>query len=216
MTYALTDIEETNIRDQVFRNGTYSRPANWHVALYKVPPRDAGIGVEVTESGYARIAVPTGAGSTWGVEGPGQVDNDNQIEFGAFGAAITPFEVVAAGLFDVSTSGSPRYWGWISTLFTQFVGRNTGDVFEQYGLTLANGNRVILKGAGLPAGVTADEIYYVVGLSGATFQLSLTSGGAAIVLTTDGAGEVHLLDVKTVGPNDFYRFPAGNLDVFFD
>ena len=216
MTYAMTDIEEANIRDQVFRNGSYSRPANWYVALYKQPPRDGGIGVEVTESGYARQPVATGASSAWGIEASGQVDNDNQIEFGAFGGAIAPFEVVAVGLFDALSSGSARWWGWVSTQFTQFVGRNSGDVFEQYGLTLANGNRVILKGTGLPAGVVADEIYYVVGLSGATFQLSLTLGGVAIVLTTDGAGEVHLLDVKTVGPNGFYRFPAGNLDIFVD
>lgn len=43
----------------------------------------------------------------------------------------------------------------------------------------------------LPAGITVDTDLYVVNPSGSTFQVSLTSGGAAIDITTQGTGIIH-------------------------
>lgn len=54
---------------------------------------------------------------------------------------------------------------------------------------LSNGQRVKLTTSGsLPGGVTTSGRYYVVGATTNTFQLSLTSGGAAIDLTSVGSG----------------------------
>jgi hypothetical protein len=65
------------------------------------------------------------------------------------------------------------------------------DVFTAAGSAFANGDKINLKGANatLPAGISTGT-YFVVNASGATFKLSLTSGGAAIDITTDGSGEV--------------------------
>ncbi len=54
----------------------------------------------------------------------------------------------------------------------------------------------------LPAPLSAHSVYYVVGLSGNTFQVANTSGGSAITLTTNGAGTnlYHQnFDVPTLG-----------------
>lgn len=58
----------------------------------------------------------------------------------------------------------------------------TGDDFTFAGHGLANGDRVIYYNGGGTSitGLTSGTMYFVVGVSGSVFQLSLTSGGAAI------------------------------------
>lgn len=68
---------------------------------------------------------------------------------------------------------------------TTCTGANAGDVITATAHGLANGDRVLIEGAGVAAGLTAGETYYVISSTTNTFQLSLTSGGAAIVLTAD-------------------------------
>jgi hypothetical protein len=64
-------------------------------------------------------------------------------------------------------------------------------------LTLTNGTPVILTNAGypsaLPTGLTAGVTYYVVGASGTTFNLALTSGGSAINTTGTQSGTHYIL-----------------------
>ena len=63
-------------------------------------------------------------------------------------------------------------------------------VFTVPGSAYANGVPVELSGASLPTGFSAGTVYYVVSSSGSTFQLSATSGGAAINSTSTGSGTV--------------------------
>lgn len=49
-----------------------------------------------------------------------------------------------------------------------------------------NGDKVVLLGTTAPSGTTLGLQYYVVGVSGLTFQVSLQRGGTAIDLTTAG------------------------------
>jgi len=66
----------------------------------------------------------------------------------------------------------------------------TSDTCTVYGRTLTNGDivKVLNSGGTLPAGLSASTIYYVVNVAGATFKLSLTSGGAAVDITGIGSG----------------------------
>jgi len=59
-------------------------------------------------------------------------------------------------------------------------------VFTWVGNPLVNGQTVILGGTAVPTGFTAGATYYVVGVSGNTFQLAATFGGAAIASTSTG------------------------------
>jgi hypothetical protein len=52
-------------------------------------------------------------------------------------------------------------------------------------------------GSVLPGGLTAGTVYYIVSASGDSFQLSATSGGSAITLTSDGSGIVQQIAVET-------------------
>ena len=65
------------------------------------------------------------------------------------------------------------------------AGANTGDVITQVAHGYSNGDRILILGAGVAGGLTAGSVYYVVGKTTDTYQLALTSGGSAIVLTSD-------------------------------
>ncbi len=69
---------------------------------------------------------------------------------------------------------------------TSAAGANSGDVFTAVAHGLLNGATIILRGGTVPAGATANTLYYIVNKSNDTFQISLTSGGSAVVLTGDG------------------------------
>lgn len=73
-----------------------------------------------------------------------------------------------------------------------------------------NGDRVSLSvsGAGvIPTGLTAGVPYFVVGVSGVTFQLSLTAGGAAINTSSTGTAPItlHLLSAQNYGPSRLFK-----------
>lgn len=53
-----------------------------------------------------------------------------------------------------------------------------------------NGDRVKLSGTAVPTGFTAGTTYFVVAASGRTFELSATSGGAAINSSSTGTAVV--------------------------
>lgn len=65
------------------------------------------------------------------------------------------------------------------------TGQNAGDTITKNGHGFSNGDRVTFRtltgGSGLSTGVT----YYVVNKATNTFQVSLTSGGAAVAITAD-------------------------------
>jgi hypothetical protein len=56
----------------------------------------------------------------------------------------------------------------------------------------------------------------VVGVSGDTFQLSLTQGGAAINLTAAGSGLIKKVVPKTVASGETLSFPASSVVLSLD
>jgi hypothetical protein len=64
---------------------------------------------------------------------------------------------------------------------------------------LANGKRVIFQTTGaLPTGITANTVYFVVNAAANTFQISATSGGAAIATSGTQSGTQICLEVVDV------------------
>jgi hypothetical protein len=65
----------------------------------------------------------------------------------------------------------------------------------------------------MPAGLTAETVYYVKSPAADDFKLSATPGGAALDITTAGAGEVYV--IKVLSPSLYLPFngdiPAGKL-----
>ena len=99
-----------------------------------------------------------------------------------------------------------RYWqparfemGSVEVTFTagylvSFTADDSTDTltFLEYEPTNGDSFRLSNSGGELPSGLTAFRTYYVVGASGNTCQLSTSSGGSAVNLTTKGVG-LHFL-----------------------
>lgn len=131
---------------------------------------------------YARKAVAWSAAST------GQRTNSGLITFDVPGLAggfiywIGMFSLVTAGVY----YGAAPPGGQIARQASVLA---STDFFTSPGHSLANGDQAVVfdaEGGGVPAGLVEGTTYFVVGVSGSTFQLSLTSGGAAVNVTADG------------------------------
>lgn len=111
----------------------------------------------------------------------------------------------SAPVFDVPAGTTVRFVGIWTNAGTVFRGMlpNGGSEFDYQvdqtnnrilaeGHTLANGNNVVFIGGTPPTGLTEGTVYFVVGVTASDpdyFQVSLTSGGAAIDLTGIGSGQ---------------------------
>ena len=95
-------------------------------------------------------------------------------------------------------------------------------------ITLANhglvdGTMIIMTTSGtLPAPITADTVYYVVGSTATTFQLALTSGGSAITFTDQGSGSMMFFTLSAIsvisgnlGTGTTMKYFVKNLDAMY-
>jgi hypothetical protein len=137
---------------------------------------------------YARQAV------TWGAAASAQKSNTGALTFdvpaGTYGFLT---------MFNASTGNTNNYRGYIpmggaSALRGFFTVDTTlgNDTLFSRAHGMANTDRVMLFNVfaeTLPTGVTEGTIYYVVGAATDTFQVSTTSGGAAVDITGIGGGE---------------------------
>jgi hypothetical protein len=121
-----TNFSEDLVLNWLLTNGSATRPTAWYVALYTVAPGEAGGGTEVSGGSYARTAV------TFTVSGtaPTTASNSAAVEFptatGSWGT------IVAAGIFDASTSGNLLAFANLTTSKTVDSGDvlrfNTGEI----------------------------------------------------------------------------------------
>lgn len=94
---------------------------------------------------------------------------------------------------------------------TPFTADATTDVLTALGRTLANNDKVRLSNSGgaLPGGLVTLTDYYVVQSAGTTFKLSLTQGGAAVDLLSNGSG-THFLGEVPEGLRQAIRLLVGH------
>ena len=121
-----TNYAEDLVLDWLLTNAAATRPTAWYVALYTVAPGETGGGTEVSGGYYARTAV------TFTVSGtaPTTASNSAAVEFAA--ATASWGTVVAAGIFDASTSGNLLAFANLTTSKTVDSGDvlrfNTGEI----------------------------------------------------------------------------------------
>lgn len=121
---ALSDYLEDALLNHIFRNTSYTRPANIYVALYTTATTDAGGGTEVTGGSYSRQAVATGASSGWGAPSGGSTSNTADITFTT--ATADWGTVTHVALLDAASSGNMLFHGALTASKTV----NNGDTFK--------------------------------------------------------------------------------------
>jgi hypothetical protein len=136
---------------------------------------------------YARLAV------AWAAPAAGARSNSGAL---AFNAPAGSYGFVSFWNALTGNAGT-QYLGYAHLnntrrgFFTCDATDVTANTITSAAHGLANTNRVMVYNVfaeALPAGMTEGTIYFVVGATTDTFQLSLTSGGAAVDITGIGEG----------------------------
>ena len=93
--------------------------------------------------------------------------------------------------------------------------QDTGDTVTRTAHGYTDGMTVSFSSITTTTGIVASQIYYVVNATANTFQVSATSGGAALALTTDGSGIIlpYKQVIVTVTPQAGQNLTSLNLAV---
>lgn len=203
------DYAKTAILNHFFKGTVYTQPTNLYVGLSTTDLLHDGSGLtEVSGSAYARVNV-----NAWTISS-NQVSNTNAISFptatGSWGTPIQWF------LADASSAGNLIARGPIvypNTLVPFVADHGTPDAIYVPSLGFTNGQNVRFYGQSLPSPISGNTSYFVVSANTTndSFQISLTSGGAAVVLTADGHGFVGQDFAQAVVLNNTVSFAIGQI-----
>jgi hypothetical protein len=156
---------------------------------------------------YARLA------AAWSSAGSNSKVLSNSPTFN-----VPASTVAYIGLWDALTGGSFRgMWPNASGASAYgFAAPSSTSTLLAPGTSYSAGQTVAVfpvAASSLPSGLSAGTIYYVKSPSADSFQLSATSGGAAITLTADGAGIVQSLVVAVFASQGTFQVSSGALAV---
>lgn len=153
---------------------------------------------------YARKAI------TYAAASGGQRSNSAALTFDVPAATVTH-----VGLWSAVTAGT--FYGWYPaggfTPMAATLDAGT-DAFTSFAHGLANTNQVLVydvMAAGLPTGFTEGTVYFVVSATTDTFQLSATSGGAAITVTTAAEVVIQRVLPEVFAAQGQYQIAIGSL-----
>jgi hypothetical protein len=185
-----------------------------HIAIFTLADPGTGTNANAVEAtggtpAYARLAV------TWGAAAAELKTNTNGMTFdlpaGTYGFY---------GFFNASTGNTNNYRGYapfggaVKGFGAVDAGGVTNNEIDSAAHGLVNTDRVMVFNVlaeSLPTGLTEGTIYFVVGATTDTFQVSLTSGGAAVDITA--VGELFLQKVipEILGAQGQIALAIGNV-----
>lgn len=166
---------------------------------------------EPSGNNYARVQMTT---SNFGsAAASGSIANTAVINFpqasGSWG------EILGFGVYDASSAGNLVRKAYLTSgSYFTFSCLASSDVFTAPGHDLVLNDIVVvldLSGSVLPTGTTQGTKYYIINVSGNTFQLSASQGGSSLAISADGAGRIVQIVPQTIGASAVASFPIGSL-----
>lgn len=203
------DYAKEAILNHFFKGTVYTQPTNLYVGLSTTDLLHDGSGLtEVTGNAYVRVQ-----NNSWTVTNPNQISNTNAVTFPqATGSWGTPIQAFVA---DASTAGNliARCPIVYPNTLVPFIADHTANVIYVPSVGFSNGQNVRFYAQNLPSPISGNTSYFVISVNTTndSFQLSLTSGGAAITLTADGHGFVGQDFSQPVVLNNTVSFAAGQM-----
>lgn len=147
-------------------------------AFGTTPPGGGLLGDSSAKTGANGMFRQTIPASGEGVNGFGYALGCYDGGYPGIAAGVT-LEVWAQGTANQNTTGNG------------FSAVTSGSLFTVTGSSFPNGTPVVLTAVGgfsFPGGFTAGQVYYVISVNGASFQLAGAIGGSAITVTSNGSG----------------------------
>lgn len=164
-------------------------------------------------SGNGYVRVPIGSAQFGSAAASGLVSNTAAITYaqatGSWG------DIIGLGIWDAVTSGNLlRKTYAVSGAWFTFTALASNDELNCPGHAFVNTDRIVvidLPGSVLPTGLTQGTLYYAVSVSGDILKVSLTSGGAAVNITANGAGRLAKVIPTTVNTGSIPSFAIGTI-----
>lgn len=159
---------------------------------------------------YARVAV------TWGASAGEQKSNTNAfaIDVPAGSYAFLTLWNAASGNAGTQYQGYLPLNGTVKGFGTVDSAGVTSDAIQSAAHGLADGDRVMVSNVfseSLPGGLTEGTIYYVVSSTTDTFKVSLTAGGSAVNISSQGELYFQKVIPETFGAQGQITVAAGAL-----
>ncbi len=179
---------EDLLLDHIFTDPAFSPPDPVFVALCDTAPLEGDTGSSISEVGYTNYARVSTTGTDWGASSSGAKSNSATISFpacGATGDTATHFAILSA-----TSAGILYAFGMLATSQVDCFCLGSSNTVYAPGHGFSNDDRCVFLAENMPGGLGADTNYYVIGVSGDTFQVSLSSGGGAVAITSDGFARV--------------------------
>lgn len=205
----LSNFSENELLDALLGTGSYVT-ATPFLSLHTAEPGETGAN-EVAGGSYARQSI------TFAVAASGAAANSSAESFTGM-PAVT---ITHAGLWDASTVGN--FLAELPIIATALRGfaslLATADSFVSPAHGLVDTNRVQFRASipgTLPTGLSETTLYFVVTAATDTFQVSLTSGGAAVNFSGDGDVIWIKLEPRVVNLGDTVSFATSSLVLRFD
>lgn len=149
----------------------------------------AGTVTEASYTGYGtRPSATFGAPATTSPAGGRQIANSAAVTFPQNTGSSQ--DMIAFGLYTAATVGTLNAIGFLDADPPILGTATTADTITAPANGLSNAQRVFVlaaPGAVIPAGLSENTAYFVISAATDTFQLSTTSGGAAVDITASGA-----------------------------
>lgn len=208
MALGFSNYLEPKLLDHILRATAFTTPATPFLALHDDQPGEAGAN-EVTGGSYARVALVMNAASG------NSITNNGNHDF----ASMPAVTVTHISVWDAASTGNLLMYGPLGGTANTFTGAATGDVCTSYGHGLSNNDRIELTafpGSALPGGYSETVLYHVISVTTDTFQLSLTQGGGAVTISSNGEGIAYTVVPKAVLVNDTFRVADTDLTVSID
>jgi hypothetical protein len=202
----------------VLRNTAFSGFSPFVGLLTAISNLRTPAGTEANYTGYGtRPAIGFAAPGDTSPAGGREIANAGEIAFPQNTGSLQA--MIGWGVYDASTAGNLRQVAFLDA-DPPVVGTAlaSSEVITAPAHGLANDQRVLVMaapGALLPAGLSENTAYFVVGVTTNTFQLSATQGGAAVNITADGAGMFIPYTPVDVAAQATPKFAAGTLKLQF-
>jgi hypothetical protein len=161
-------------------------------AFTDIPNPSTGSGTEVSGGGYARVNLSGKLGTAAGESRASSATISFPPSTGSQGT------VEALGIMSASTGGSMSRSMPLVSVWKPFAAGSAADTFTSYGHGFANATVVVVMGRDLPGGTNEYTKYYIINSTTDTFQISASSGGSAIDLSSNGGGYVGALSPKPI------------------
>lgn len=190
----------TNGKNDLLTNGLTNYT---HIALLD----DTQTEISGGSPAYARKAV------TWTTAAAGVRDNNADLVFDVAAGKTVAYWAAYTAI----TAGTQEAFGQIgSTIRGVATMQASDDIFRSDAHGVVANDRIFvaaIAGESIPTGIAAGTLYFAVTITTDTFQLSATSGGAAINLTTDGEIAFFKTVPEVFGSQGTLTITTGNLDV---